>query len=206
MRSIHRRHGWLVLTGVALAVMGCSSAGTTASPSPSPTTAAPAAATPEAPPTSAPANAGRSPARQLPYHCRAADLRLVSTTEGGAAGHLGYDIVVVNRGGRSCALLGDRLTAVYREDAGRIRALPVTAAGTEKPASPMLAPGRQAQARFIITDGYGGYDPSSPACAHPAVYRDLSATFRGGGLLPLTGLVLDVKCDGITAQGWMAAP
>jgi hypothetical protein len=65
-----------------------------------------------------------------------------------------------------------------------------------------VAPGR-AETILWLVNGTAG--TLRPACAHPAVYRNVAVRLHGGAR-PLTGLVLDVKCDGVTAYDWAAPP
>lgn len=143
------------------------------------------------------------PTKLMP--CRATDLVLSGADSSGAAGHIGYRTVVTNTGTRSCALLGDPVVVVYVDSTGRTRTLPTERHRADGVASPILQRGQRAEMTLLVVNGYGGYDRSAPACAHPAVYRNLSAKLRGGGMVGLDGLVLDVKCGAITAYDWVGA-
>lgn len=148
--------------------------------------------------------AAMAPARGTLRNCGARDLALISIVSDGAAGQIGYVITVANTSHRSCRLLGHRATVVYRNAAGRTVTLPTVRSRRESPTGSLLRPGRRAEMALLMVNGYGGYDPSSPECAHPAIYRNLSAAFHRRGLLPLDNLVLDVKCGDITAYDWVA--
>jgi Domain of unknown function (DUF4232) len=120
-------------------------------------------------------------------------------------GTAGHEITVINTGARPCALLGDEVVMVFTDSTGKTAVLPTRSTGDSAAASRILGRGRQAQATVLTVNGYGGYDPSSPECAHPAVYRNLSLRFSGGGLLAVEGLALDVKCGDIRVSRWSTA-
>jgi Protein of unknown function (DUF4232) len=194
-----------VTGGIALCITatGCVSGNPTAFPPStapaSPSSGATASATSESlrPAPSAP---------PAPARCRAGDLTLNSIHSDGASGHVGYETIVTNIGARPCRLIGDHVVVVYVDATGQTKTLPTRPASNDTPATPTLQSGQRAEMTLLIINGYGGYDPSSSACAHPAVYRNLSAKFSNGGLLPLKDLVLDVKCGDIVAHDWTAAP
>ncbi|HEY2675141.1 MAG TPA: DUF4232 domain-containing protein [Rugosimonospora sp.] len=131
--------------------------------------------------------------------CRAADLVLDSIDGSGAAGSA-YETVTVTNAGAGACRLPSVPSLVYTDPAGTMRALP---AATMPPTpTPMLvAPGREAQFSLRTVDGYGGYDPSAPACAHPAGYQGIAIQFTSGRM-PLPGLTLTVLCDGVDVSGW----
>lgn len=141
-------------------------------------------------------------ARSTGRHCQASDLTLVSIEGDGAAGHIAWVVTVANTGRRPCALLGDPAVVVFTDAAGHLVTLPTERSVRPPSGSTLLAPGQRAEMALYMVNGYGGYDPSAPQCAHPVVYRNLSAKIGRTGLLPLTGLVIDLKCDGITAYDW----
>lgn len=107
-----------------------------------------------------------------------------------------------NTSGQSCELRGNKATIVYVNSAGKTATLPARQGSRGKPASPIVKPGQQVATVVTTINQYGGYDPSSPECAHPYVYRNLSLKFGNGSLLPLKGLVLDVKCGDIWVYDW----
>lgn len=119
-------------------------------------------------------------------------------------GTIGHEIVVTNTGGRPCSLLGDPAKLVYRGPGGKTTALPTRPTG-ERVADPVLKPGDPAVATVMTVNGFGGYDPAAAECAHPAVYRNLAVRLSGDSLLPLPGLVLDVKCGDIHVSRWNGA-
>lgn len=141
-------------------------------------------------------------ARSAGRHCQASDLTLVSIEGDGAAGHIAWVVTVANTGRRPCALLGDPAVVVFTDAAGHLVTVPTDREVRPPSGSTLLAPGQRAEMALYMVNGYGGYDPSAPQCAHPVVYRNLSTRIGRTGLLPLTGLVIDLKCDGITAYDW----
>jgi hypothetical protein len=120
-------------------------------------------------------------------------------------GQVGHEITVTNMGARPCALLGDKVVIVYLDSTGKTATLPTKPTGGGTPAGRTLARGQRAEATVLTVNVYGGYDPSSPECAHPAVYRNLSVRLSDGGRLTLPGLVLDVKCGDIRVSSWFKA-
>jgi hypothetical protein len=218
-RRLRRRRLWVVLGSAAavlvfaiplLVYMLVGRNETTSTTAPVPGASPPAATAPAGGPTVGQSPSSGATARPMPSaqpavrHCQAADLTVNSIESGGAAGRIGYTTVVTNTGGRPCALLGDHVVLVYRSASGTIVTVPTTSSAGDAPARRTLGRGERAAMTLLIVNGYGGYDPSSPACANPVVYRNLSVRFSQGGSLSLNGLVLDVKCDGIVAYDWFA--
>ncbi|GAA5184862.1 hypothetical protein GCM10023322_27320 [Rugosimonospora acidiphila] len=134
--------------------------------------------------------------------CRAGDLSLVSIQADGAAGSSYETVTVADDGHRSCGLSGTP-SLVYTDSVGVTRNLPTS---PSQPAQPGMTvrPGQRAQFTLRTVNGYGGYDPTSPACAHPVKYQHIALRFADGSRLALTGLVLDVKCEGVQSTGWQS--
>lgn len=146
------------------------------------------------PPSSPPSS---PPARAAGAACRAGDLKVESITSGGASGSTGYTVTVTNRSATMCKLAGAPALKWIKPN-GSPATIPTTSQGRSDPVA--LQPGKRAEFIIVITNGFGGYDPSSPACANPVTYRRISAVV--GGSLTLTGLVLDVRCDGVRVTTW----
>ena len=197
-----RRPLWTAVAGLGVGLVlaggtvGCRSTGTAgagpagATPSPAGAPSSPVAASPTAP--ASPAGAG-------PADCAAANLAFQSVSTGFASGNR-YDVVmVVNRGAASCQLSGlPRL--LYTDASGRIQPVPAEPEATDVPPDD-VAPGGTAHFAIHTVNGYAGYDPSSPHCAHPAHYQGLLLD-RPGGRVPLGSVRIDVLCDGVSISGW----
>jgi hypothetical protein len=133
--------------------------------------------------------------------CRAADLAAGPVQTGGAAGSAIHTVTVTNRTRETCALSGGTPTYLNKVH-GRYFLIPVTG----QPAAPdlVLQPGGRAQTSIKTINGYGGYDPSSPECAHPAEYGDILVQLPGSPLA-LPGLTLSVLCGDINVNYWTTA-
>jgi hypothetical protein len=133
--------------------------------------------------------------------CRAADLAYRSHAGDAAAGNYYDDVLVVNHGTVACRL--DGYPNLYYTDAsGAIRLVPTV---PEMPSSSpyVVASGGSAEFRIHTGNGYAGYGPSAPQCAHPMLYRGLSVEVSDGRV-PLGDVQIDLKCGGILLLGWMA--
>jgi hypothetical protein len=133
--------------------------------------------------------------------CQASDLTAGPISAGGAAGRAVYTVTVTNRSRVTCALSGSTPMYLNKVD-GRFFLIPVTGL----PATPdvTLRPGGRAQASIQTINGYGGYDPSDPECAHPATYTHISVQLPGSPLA-LPGLTLNVLCGDIDVDNWASA-
>ena len=123
---------------------------------------------------------------------------------GYAAGSTGHTVVVTNRSATPCRLSGYPVLQYTRPSGGTAK-IPVTKIPPIVLSSPgpfELAPGEQASFIIFHVTGLGGYDPSSPACAHPVTYDGISIRFANGQRLALPGLTLEVECDGVRLQPW----
>ena len=191
---------------VALLALGaCNKGTTTAGPVASAPVSTPASATVTPPtPTVTPPTPAASPTPTTPAQpnvpaCTATDLVARPTESGGAMGSVGYDVTLGNRGQQACSLSG--LPVVWYTDAqGGPHKLPENTDG-DATGRVVLRPGATAGFTIMITDGYGGYDPTSPACAHPHSYRDMSVQVPGGRV-SLPDLRLSVQCGDIQVGAW----
>jgi hypothetical protein len=198
----------LALTGLA-GITGCLNQ--VGAPPAAPSQAAPSQAAPsQAPPVSEPGGAGSAtPSPTKPTDpagapapgaaCQAPDLVLNSIDDGGAAGSAYQTVTVTNASAGACRLPSVP-SLVYTDPAGTMRALP-DAAIPPTPTPMLVQPGQRAQFSLRTVNGYGGYDPSAPACAHPAGYQGIAIQFTSGRM-PLPGLTLTVLCDGVDVSGW----
>jgi hypothetical protein len=149
--------------------------------------AAPSASTPIATPSVPPS----------PVACTASDLAFVQSGQGGAMGSLYITYVVRNQSAVGCQLSG---APRLRADSG---AVPSTYAGGGD--TVLVPPGGQASFVVREVDGYGGYGPGSPQCAHPATYRHLAVELSDGSALPLGDSTLSVQCGEIDTAVWTLA-
>jgi hypothetical protein len=53
-------------------------------------------------------------------------------------------------------------------------------------------------------NGYGGYQPGAPQCAHPATYRHVSVALPGGAVSLGADGTMSVQCGPITVGSWAA--
>jgi hypothetical protein len=202
----------VVAAVVGLGVVGLGATfirhGSTPSPVSSAPVSAPVSSSPVLPSSPAPSSGGLGglgtaapsspPARAVGAACRASDLKVESITSGGASGSTGYTVTVTNRSATMCKLSGTpALKWIKSNDA--TATIPTSDPGPNEPVA--LQPGKLAEFIIVITNGFGGYDPSSPACANSITYKRISAVV-GGERLALTGLVLDVRCDGVRETAW----
>ena len=117
-------------------------------------------------------------------------------------GSLGYTIRLTNHGHGACRISAGLV--LYQTASGGVEKRIPIETETAHPKSLLLAAGKTIETNVLITNGYGGYAPDSPHCAHPVVYRGISVGV-GSGLVALPQLVLDVKCDGVRAYDWYLA-
>jgi hypothetical protein len=114
-------------------------------------------------------------------------------------GSVGYSVTVANHGQQTCSLSG--LPVVWYTDAhGGLHKLPEAPDGGPG-TRVVLRPGATAGFSILITNGYGGYDPGSPACAHPHSYRGMSVQV-GADRVSVPDLRLDVQCGDISVGVW----
>lgn len=192
-----------VIAAIALATAGCRAGNSPASESPPPASSASpkSSASPTSPGSPA---ASAVPAPTAAGRCRSADLTVSPVRGGGAAGHVGYPVVVTNTGAAPCTLSGEHPVVLYTDPTGSTRVLPVTS--DSRVPDLTLRHGDQARTVLYLVNGYGGYNPSDPACAHPAVYRGLSIRLAGEDRLAIPGVELDVKCGDVHVYNWATPP
>jgi hypothetical protein len=113
-----------------------------------------------------------------------------------------YLTVVVTNHGPTCTI-NARPTLYYRRSNGAVVRLPIARVNPGTASGSLRVPhGRAIDMVVRIPDGYGGYAPTAPQCAHPATYRAISVSI-GTGRLAVPHFQLDVKCEGVTLwQGW----
>jgi Protein of unknown function (DUF4232) len=109
---------------------------------------------------------------------------------------------VRNRGSAPCRLQG--VPHLDYLSGGRNVAVPGDYSATGG-AVVLVQPGSDAQFSARHIDGYGGYAPGSPQCAHPATYAHLSAVLADGSVLPLGGNAsIAVQCGQIEVATWQS--
>ena len=111
-----------------------------------------------------------------------------------------YTTVEMRYHGSVICTLPNRPVVWYSSADGRKR-LPMT--GTEAQATVRVGPGETIQFSMGTVDGFGGYDPSDPACAHPKHYRRLLVGMPGGGRISLGSTEIDAICDGVVWLPWI---
>jgi hypothetical protein len=112
-----------------------------------------------------------------------------------------FTLVVTNRG-PSCTM-NARPTLYYTRPGGTVARLPIARVNPGTKSGSLRVPhGRAIDLVVRTPDGYGGYAPTAPQCAHPATYQGISVAI-GSGRLPVPHFQLDVKCEGVTLwQAW----
>jgi Protein of unknown function (DUF4232) len=191
----------LAVVAVVLAACGGAAQRGTASSSASPVslpspTQATATPTPPAPSTVKTPSANRT---QQSDTCRASDFRLISVQSDGAMGSMYTTVSVVYRGPATCRIASTP-TLRYRTAAGLLVPLPTVPEG-DGPATVRLRTDRSVFFVVRTVSGYGGYDPTSPECAHPATYRQIQVRL-GEGYLSLREWQLNVLCGKIWVRNW----
>jgi hypothetical protein len=195
--------GAIAAGAVVCATTACNPVTPVAGPANPPVASSPAAEPSSPASSSAPAAEPSSPgAKPVPAtDCRAGDLAYRTQTPGAGAGNYYDAILLVNHGASSCRLAGNP-NLYYTDASGSTRLVPTV---PETPNSPpyLMASGGSAQFIIHTTNGYGGFDPSGPQCAHPMLYRGLSVEVSGGRV-PLGTVQIDLKCGDIRLLGWAA--
>lgn len=185
---------WAALATFALLTGGLAACTAAGPPASQPSQPAPSTA-PTTPPASIPTSAPASVhASTVGAPCRPEDLdpRPIYGN-GAAAGSHGQHVVVRNTSGRPCQFdtFPDLGIPAQRRDGG---GQPVV----------RVAPGEYAGFLVMTVNGYGGYDPTSPACAHPKDYQNLSVVLADGQRYPLPGLHISAKCGDVSIRAWAA--
>jgi hypothetical protein len=177
---------------------GSPQAGAPQSPSAAPS--APATVPPESSAASPPPAPVESPPAHAPAtDCRATDLALASIQADGGGGSAYQTVTVTSHRTTACRLPSYPALS-YTDPGGVVHPLPTKTPGAA-PAPMLVQPGARASFTIRTVNAYGGYDPTSPACAHPATYRNIAIRFDSGRLA-LTGLTLDVLCGDIDLAAW----
>ncbi len=167
----------------------------------SPSASAGSAPAPSSAPSSAPTTSSTAPtttgAQPPSGPCTAAELSDDHVSSEGAMGTAYYDLTVTNTGTRSCLL---KLPTLWGKVSGRAVKLPQHV-DPSAPGSVTFPAGRRAVLTVAIANGYGGYDPTSPACAHPADYRMVELDL-GNGPRFVSHLDMDLRCGDVRVSGW----
>jgi hypothetical protein len=122
-------------------------------------------------------------------------------SEDGAMGHIGHNVTLTNRGAR-CVLGVPR---AYYVSHGTVKAMPFRPLAGVSYRGLVVGHNRTATMFFYTVNGYGGYPPGAPACAHPVTYHDVSLRV-GTGRVALHGFDLSVLCEGVQIGGWNPQP
>ena len=134
--------------------------------------------------------------------CTPADLATPPTEGGdGSAGHVGVEWTITNRGSRSCTLSGTPV--LWGTVGGTLVRLPQRAMDTSA-GTTVLAVGGAVVIAFELVNGYGAYPTDSPACAHPATYRDVQVDLGAGNGRYLTGVAVQITCGDALVADWQA--
>jgi hypothetical protein len=149
-------------------------------------------------PVSAPLRSASPTTPPPPVACTAADLGFVHSGQGFAMGNLYTTYVVRNHATLACLLRG----APRLEQAD---GTPVPSSYADGGDTVLVPPGGQASFVIHEVNGYGGYPPGSPECAHPATYRHLAVALTDRSILPLGDSELSVQCGGIDTAAWSLA-
>jgi hypothetical protein len=138
-----------------------------------------------------------SPTIAAPVACTAADLVFLHSGQGFGMGSLFITYVVRNSGALACQLRG----APHLLADGA----PVTSTYADGGDTVLVPSGGQASFMIREANGYGGYDPGSPECAHPATYRNLAVVLANGSTVALGDSQILVQCGGIDTAVWSLA-
>jgi hypothetical protein len=167
------------------------------SPASAPTAPASTAPASTAPPVTA-AHTPSAPPTTVNHSttCRASAFSAAPVNSEGAMGSRYYTVTVTNHGA-TCTLTGQPVLYDTLANGDVVRIPYAHTPATGAPESVVLHQGQSADMAFRTPDGYGGYDPGSADCAHPALYRHVSVGV-GTGRVALANFELSVKCDGVT--------
>jgi hypothetical protein len=117
----------------------------------------------------------------------------------GAAGTVYTTYTFHNGGSAPCAVQGlPQLT--YVDDHGATVSVPVQHDPSAGPV--LLQPGGRAMFVAHEINGYGGYAPGAPQCAHPATYRHVAVVLMGGSVPLGPNGTMTVQCGDITVGPW----
>ena len=114
-------------------------------------------------------------------------------------GSVYYTYTFHNGGPVSCTVQGSpELT--YVDTGGTVRKIP-TEHGSAGSAV-LVAPGAAVQLVTHEVNGYGGYPPGAPECAHPATYRQVAVMLPDGPVSLRSDGTMSVQCGSITVESW----
>jgi len=117
----------------------------------------------------------------------------------GAMGTAYFTYMFHNAGSQSCFVAGTpQLT--YVDDHGATLTMPVQ--HDPVGGQVLLKPGDKAQFVMHHINGYGGYAPGAPECAHPATYRHVAVSLPGGSVSLGADGTMSVQCGSITLGSW----
>jgi hypothetical protein len=163
---------------------------------------------PPAPPPSASTTPSPTPTATTPQTtgpvagapCTATELTFVNAQTDHAMGSA-YRTYVLRNGGQVGCRLQHGPTLQYIASGGASADIP--ADYTSDGASVLVRPGGAVAFNTQMANGYGGYPPDSPACAHPATYRRVSVVLSDGSAVALgPDEVIFIQCGGISVSAW----
>ena len=161
-------------------------------PTSQPTTAP--ATTPPSEPTSQPPATTAAPAQ-----CSAAMIAYESARAEGAAGTAYFTYFFHDAASRSCFVQGTPVLT-YVDDHGATLTMPVQ--HDPVGGQVLLQPGDKVQFVMHHINGYGGYAPGAPQCAHPATYNHVAVSLPGGSVSLGADGTMSVQCGSITLGSW----
>ena len=199
MSTPHARR-YLAVAALSVAGLTAGCATPLASPLGAPATSAPSVS-PTFPPSSAPpinpTHTTNPPAG--PTSCTATMLAYDSKRAEGAMGTAYSTFTFHNSGSVSCRVDGPP-GLTYVDSHGATLPVPVNhdAAGGEV----VVTPGSKVQFVSHEVNGYGGYAPGAPECAHPATYNHVVVVLPGGSVSLGADGTWSVQCGMITVGSW----
>jgi hypothetical protein len=117
----------------------------------------------------------------------------------GAAGTVYFTFRFHNGGTVSCSVQGSPQMS-YVDTSGV--AVPMPADHTAGGDRVLLQAGDAVELVTHEINGYGGYQPGDPQCAHPATYRQVSVVLPGGSVSLKSDGTMSVQCGSITVGTW----
>lgn len=166
----------------------------------SPSATAAASSTPDATPSSpAPTGSPSSTATGPADGCLASTLGDEESGQDAAAGSAYLTLRLRNVSGHSCRLAVPTLWGTAN---GKVVKLPQH---TENPRTVTVPAGERAQLVIRTANGYGGWGPNDPACAHPATYSPVQLDL-GTGARYVTHVSLQILCSDAGVIGWELLP
>ena len=89
----------------------------------------------------------------------------------------------------------------YVDNSGSTLAVPVVHGTAEGVV--LLQPGQAVVFHLSHANGYAGWDPGAPECAHPATYSNVKVVLPGGSVSLRSDGTITVLCGSITVNSWV---